>query len=64
MNPTQTPPKLVLKMGTQQLLTVEDMLNEFPIRYQNQVRTILDYMDQFVTEEATPTPTADEQSID
>lgn len=64
MNPTQTPPKLVLKMGNQQLLTVEDMLNEFPIRYQNQVRTILDYMNQFVTEEANPTPTADEQSID
>ena len=64
MTPTQTPPKLVLKMGTQQLLTVEDMLNEFPIRYQNQVRTILDYMNQFVTEEATSTPTSDEQSID
>lgn len=59
MTPTQTPPKLVLKMGTQQLLTVEDMLNEFPIRYQNQARTILDYMNQFVTEE-TQTSIADE----
>ena len=42
--------QLKLEMELEQLLVVEDMLNEIPMRYAPLVRKVLDYMNQFVKE--------------
>jgi hypothetical protein len=53
MADNQNNENLVLKMKIKDLVILEDMLSEFPIRYQPQVNSILQYMNQFVTEEST-----------
>lgn len=55
MNPNPSKPKLTLKMNLDQLIVVEDMLNEIPMRYSPLVRRVLDYMNQFVQEELPQT---------
>lgn len=48
--------KLKLEMDQDQLMLVQQMLEELPIRYTSQVQNVLNYMDQFVKPITEETP--------